>query len=155
MYKVHRITLTDADREHLTEITRRGTAKARDIRRAQALLRAARGQTDATIAEAIGVHARTVARWRERAATHGVTQAIVDRPRPGAKRLLDTVAETALIATACSAAPDGHARWTVRLLADRLVELEVVPSVSYETVRRTLKKTFSNPGASNTGACPT
>lgn len=155
MYKVHRITLTDADREQLTELTRRGTSKARDVRRAQALLRAARGQTDATIAEAIGVHPRTVARWRERAATDGVTQAIVDRPRPGAKRLLDKVAETALIATACSDAPDGHTRWTVRLLADRLVELEVVPSVSYETVRRVLKKTSSNPGASSTGVCRT
>lgn len=154
MYKVHRIILTEAEREQLTELTRRGTAKARDVRRAQALLRAARGQTDTTIAEAVGVHARTVARWRERAATEGVSHAVVDRPRPGAKRLLDTVAETALIATACSDAPDGHARWTMRLLADRLVELEVVPSISYETVRRTLKKTSSNPGASSTGACP-
>jgi transposase len=154
MNKVHRIVLTNAERDQLTEITRRGTAKARDVRRAQALLRAARGQTDATIAEAVGVHPRTIARWRERAATDGVGPAIIDRPRPGAKRLLDTAAETALIATACSDAPDGHARWTMRLLADRLVALEVVPAISYETVRRTLKKTSSNPGASNTGVCP-
>lgn len=153
MYKIQRVTLTDTEREQLTEMTRRGTAKARDVRRAQALLRAARGQTDAVIGAALGVHPRTIARWRERAATHGVTQAIVDRPRPGAKRLLDTVAEAALIATACSDAPAGHARWTLRLLADRLVELEVVPSVSYETVRRTLKKTSSSPGVSSTGVC--
>jgi transposase len=151
----HRVTLTDAERASLTELTRRGTAKARDVRRAQALLCAARGQTDAAIGAAVGVHPRTIARWRERAVTPGVAQAIVDRPRPGAPRLLDTVAEAALIATACSDAPDGHARWTVRLLADRLVALEVVPSVSYETVRRVLKKTSSNPGASNTGVCRT
>lgn len=153
MYKLHQVRLTAVERQALTELTRRGTAKARDLRRAQALLLADRGQTDAAIGDTVGVSPRTVARWRERAATEGVSQAIVDRPRPGAPRLLDTVAEAALIATACTDAPDGHARWTLRLLADRLVELEVVPAVSRDTIRRTLKKTFSSPGASSTGVC--
>ncbi|MDQ3549449.1 MAG: helix-turn-helix domain-containing protein [Chloroflexota bacterium] len=80
---------------------------------------------------------------------------MVNPPRSGAKCLLDTVADAALIATACTNAADGHARWTMRLLADRLVELEVVPSVSCETVRRTLKRTPSHRGAGSTDVCQT
>lgn len=140
MRKQYVITLTDAERATLTGMTRTGTQRVYRLRRAQMLLLAARGRTDAQIAAQVEVHPRTVARLRERAATHGVLAALEDRPRPGVARKLDDLAEAVLVATACATPPDGQARWLTYALADRLVALDIVDSISAQTVRRALKK---------------
>lgn len=85
---------------------------------------------------------RTVERVRQRFVEEGVDAALSERPRPGKSPLLDAKQEAYLIATTCSTPPDGRARWSVRLLADEVVRLSIVDSISRETVRRTLKKTF-------------
>jgi len=103
--------------------------------------------TDDEIAEAVEVNRSTVERVRIRCVEGGVAVAL--RPRPSRQvhpRKLDGVQEAHLVALACSPAPKGRARWSLRLLADKLVELEVVDDVSYETVRQTLKKTNSSHG---------
>ena len=137
----HRVRLTDADRTTLIGLTRRGEASARRITRARILLLADRGTTDRAIADALDVHPRTCQRLRQRACQDGVLAALDDRPRPGAPRLLDDIQAAHLIALACSDAPDGREDWTMQLLADRLIELRIVDSISDETVRRTLKQT--------------
>jgi transposase len=152
MPALYRVRLTRSERADLTAFTRRGTANARAIARARALLLADRGLDDPTIATATGQSTRTVQRTRRRCVEQGVDAAIHDRPRPGAPPLLDGAQEAFVVALACTEPPDGHACWTLQLLADRLVELAVVPSISDETVRRTLKKTTSNRGGSSTGA---
>jgi transposase len=110
-----------------------------------------RVRSDRQVAELCGVSARTVARVRERFARDGFAVALQGRPHPGSAPKLDSAQEARLIALACSAPPAGHARWSVRLLADRAVELEAMPPLSRELVRTTLKKTGSSPGAANGG----
>ena len=113
------------------------------------------GRRDVEIAAAVGCCTTTVETIRKRGVTEGVEAALHERSRPGGAPLLDSAAEATLIALACSAGPAGRGTWTMQLLADRLVALEVVPSISDETVRRTLKKTASNPGSVRNGALPT
>ena len=137
----HRIRLSDAERATLIDLTRRGETNARRITRARVLLLADRGSTDRAIADALNVHPRTCQRLRQRACQHGVLAALDDQPRPGAARLLNETQEAHLIALACSDAPDGREQWTMQLLAERLVELSIVETISDETVRRTLKQT--------------
>lgn len=137
----HRVRLTEDQRTDLIALTRRGESHVRRITRARILLLADRGTTDRAIADALDVHPRTCQRLRQRACQEGVAAALDDRPRPGAPRLLDDRQEAHLIALACSDAPAGHDRWTMRLLAERLVALEIVPTISDETVRQTLKQT--------------
>ncbi len=148
-YRVH---LTSAERQHLSALTRRGSASARTIRRARTLLLADTGQPDAAIATAVGVSARTVQRTRQRAVQAGVLAALAERPRPGKPRALSAAQEVALVTLACSDPPTGQPVWTLRLLTERLIELAVVETISDETVRRTLKKTNSSPGACSSGA---
>ena len=130
---------------------RSGEWPARKVIHARILLRADAGETDVEIAEAVEVAEATVSRVRKRFAEGGPDPlgAALDRkpqpPRP-AKRVLDGDAEARLITLACSDPPDGHGRWTMRLLADRMVQLEYVGAVSDETVRRCLKKTRSSRG---------
>jgi transposase len=150
--KRYRVTLTDAEREELDRLISSGEAAARKLAHARILLHAdtppdARGAFDADIAAAVRVSESTVARVRQRFVEEGLEAALVPRPStaPHATKL-DGRGEARLIAAACSAPPAGQNRWTLQLLADRLVELKVVPSISYETVRRTLKKTSSSPG---------
>jgi len=154
MYKKYRIRLSPEQRQQLLDLTRCGSTTAQRVRRAQTLLMADSGLADRAIGEILHVHPRTVERTRQRAVDDGVEAALVDRPRPGAERLLDADDELALTVLACSAPPDGREHWTMQLLADALVELEVVPAISDETVRRALKKTISNPGRSSSGVCP-
>ncbi len=137
----HRVRLSADDRTNLIAVTRRGEASARRITRARVLLLADRGTTDRAIADALDLHPRTCQRLRQRACQEGVPAALDDRPRPGAPRLLDDGQEAQLIALACSDAPDGRDRWTMQLLAERMVTLEIVPAISDETVRQTLKQT--------------
>lgn len=141
MPALYRVRLTPEQRQHLTTLTRRGQAGARTIARARILLLADRGLRDAEIATAVGVHPRTVVRIRRRAVEDGVNAALHDRPRPGGRPTLAPDQAAYLVALACSDPPVGRTTWTMQLLAERLVELEVVERISDETVRRTLKKT--------------
>jgi transposase len=139
--KKYFINLSDAERHELLELTRKGELKARKMKRALILLKADEGLSDPQIMAVIHVSRPTVERIRKRFVEGGLERALNEDPRPGQKRKLNGRGEAQLIAVACSQAPDGHEHWTLRLLADKLVQLEVVDSISYETVRRTLKKT--------------
>jgi len=138
--KKYVINLSAEEQQHLTELTRKGSVKARQFKRAMILLKANEGLTDAQIMAAIDVSRPCVERIRKRFVEGGLERALNEDPRPGQRRKLDGRGEAQLIATACSQAPEGHDHWTVRLLAGRLVELGVVESISHETVRLTLKK---------------
>lgn len=140
MRKIYVVTLTDNERTTLLDLTKKGTTSARKIARAHILLQAADGASDQAIADALHVGRATVERTRKRFVEGNLDKALTDLPRPGAKRKLDGKQEALLIATACSTPPEPRARWTMQLLADKLVELTVVESISDETVRRTLKK---------------
>jgi transposase len=139
--KTYLINLSDADRTQLEEMTRKGSLKARQFKRAMILLKANEGLSDPQIMAALHVSRPCVERIRKRFVVDGMERAMNEDPRPGQKRRLDGRAEATLIATACSDAPEGHNHWTLRLLAGKLVQLGMVETVSYETVRRTLKKT--------------
>lgn len=138
--KKYLINLSAEEMQQLSELTRKGTVKARQFKRAMILLKAEEGLTDAQIMSAINVSRPCVERIRKRFVEGGLERALNEDPRPGQRRKLDGRGEAQLIATACSQAPEGHEHWTVRLLAGRLVELGVVESISHETVRLTLKK---------------
>ena len=139
--KMYLINLGDEERQTLLEMTRKGEIKARKFKRAMILLKADEGLTDQRIMAALNVSRPCVERIRKRFVANGIERALNEDPRPGQKRKLDGRAEATLIATACSDAPEGHDHWTLRLLADKLVQLGVVDTISHETVRRTLKKT--------------
>jgi len=141
-WKKYVINLSDEERQQLLEMTRKGTLKARQFKRAMILLKADEGLTDEQIVAALNVSRPCVERIRKRYVSDGIERALNEDPRPGQRRKLDGRAEATLVATACSDAPEGHEHWTLRLLADKLVKLGVVETVSHETVRRTLKKTI-------------
>lgn len=156
MRKQHRIALTPTQRAEATAVLNRGTASALTARHARILLEAdeavrRRVRGDRQVAELCGVSARTVARVRERFATDGFAVALHGRPHPGAAPKLSADQEARLMALACTAPPPGRARWSVRLLAERVVALEAMPPIGRELVRTTLKKTASSRGASNGG----
>ena len=140
------VDLEDEERARLRDLVRRGKLSARKLTRAHILLRADEGAVDTAVAEALHVHVATVGRTRRRFVEGGVDWALSERPRPGAARKLDVKQEAYLIALACSKPPEGRNRWTLRLLADRLVKLEIAPDISHETVRQTLKRGSSSPG---------
>ena len=146
--KKYVVRLTEEERCGLESMVRKGNAAAYRIRHANVLLKAdadGPGWTDERTAEAFGCHPRTVENVRRRCVLEGLEAAIVRRKqeRPSRERRLDGEGEARLVALACSAPPDGRERWTLKLLADRLVVLEVVDSICDQTVRRTLKKTRS------------
>ncbi len=143
--KKYIVDLTDAEREQLQQLLRSGKHPTRKVTRARILLKAADACTDEQIATALGVGRATVERTRESFVERGL-EALNERPRPGKQPKLDAKAEARLIAEACSDAPEGQLRWTMQLLADRLVELRLVETISDETVRRRLKKTSSSRG---------
>jgi hypothetical protein len=146
MSKKYVLKLTAQEREELTRLVRKGHVAGWKARRAQALLKCDQGPegpawTDERIAEAFGVTARSLESWRKRAVEHG-PMALLQRKRrtTSAVAKLGGENEARLTALACSGPPKGLARWSLRLLAGRLVELRVVEAVSHETVRRALKK---------------
>lgn len=143
------VQLSEEEREQLRTISRTGKQSARVIQRAQILLWSDAGKQDKEIIERLGCAAMTVSSTRERWVQE---KRLEDLQRKGSKPMLDGKQESLLIALACSDAPEGRAEWTMQLLADRLVELKVVDSISDETVRRTLKKTSSSRGKKNSGA---
>ncbi len=142
--KRFKVELTDEERAELRLLIRRGTAPARMIRRAHILLRASEGAFDHDSAAALHVAENTVQAVRRRFAEapsgERLQAALYDRPRPGSQPKLDTKGEARLIALACSAPPEGRTHWTMQLLADKLVALEIIDHISDETVRRTLGK---------------
>jgi len=149
MKKKYIVRLSNEEREQLEELTRKGKAAAYKIRHAHILLKAdADGPnwTDEKIAEAFSVTVRTVELVRQRLVEQGLEVALnrKKQERPSKYRKFDGEKEARLIALGCSSPPEGYARWTFRLLADKVVELKIVESVSPETVRQTLKKTRSN-----------
>ena len=143
--KKYLVDLSDAEQQELQQLIRRGKHSSRRVTRARILLKAAAGCTDEEIVAALGVGLATVERTRKRFVECGL-EALDEKPRPGSKPKLDAKAEARLIAEACSAAPEGREHWTLQLLADRVVELKLAESYSYEAVRRVLKKTKSSRG---------
>jgi transposase len=157
--KKYKVTLTAEERQHLSALIAVGKAAAMKLAHARILLKADAADggpawPDERIAQAVEVGVATVERVRQRFVEHGFDAALVRKKqdRPSRERKLDGAAEARLIALACSAPPKGRACWTMQLLADQLVELEVVDSVSDETVRRTLQKTRSSRGRRSSGA---
>ena len=146
MPKKYIVRLSDEERQQLTELISKGKTAAYKIRHAHILLKAdADGPawTDERIAESFAVSLNTVMGVRQRLVEQGLEAALTRKKQahPSRQPRLDGEGEARLIALRCSAPPDGHARWTLRLLADQAVALEIVEAISYETVRRTLKKT--------------
>jgi hypothetical protein len=144
--KKYIVRLTDAERDQLEDLVGKGQAPAYKIRHAHILLKAdAEGPcwTDQAIADAFSCHRGTVEGIRKRFVEQGLQGALgrKKREKPPRERILDGEGEARLIAVACGQPPEGRTRWTLALLADKLVELNVVESISYQTVRRTLKKT--------------
>ncbi|MEI2616282.1 MAG: helix-turn-helix domain-containing protein [Thermomicrobiales bacterium] len=150
--KQHVVRLTAAERTELRQLIETGSAHARRLKRARILLKADASiagprWTDVQIAEALECSPRTVARLRERCCREGLAASLGRRPSTRVyRRRFDGAAEARLTTLACSPAPAGAARWTLRLLADTVVEQEIVPQVCPETVRMTLKKTSSSRG---------
>jgi transposase len=152
MAKKYRVTLTDDERAMLTALITSGSAPARTLTHARILLKADQAPagpawTDEAIRDALDVGLSTIARVRERFVEESIESALHRRsgPREGA-RLLDGSQEAHLLALACSTPPTGQERWSLRLLADKMVELEYVADVSHETVRQVLKKMNSSRG---------
>jgi transposase len=149
--KKYKVTLTADERQSLHALVAAGKAAAKKLAHARILLKAdaapdGPGWTDERIAEAVEVNRTTVEQVRQRFVEQGLEAALVRKKqdRPSRERKLDGDGEARLIALACSRPPRGRAAWTLRLLADRLVELEVVDAISTETVRQVLKKTNSS-----------
>ncbi len=146
MNKKYIVRLTQEERSQLTAVISKGITQAYRIRHAGILLKIdANGPNwrDEDAAKAMECSPTTVRNVRQRFVQQGIEAALERKAQqaPSRQRLLDGAAEARLIAESCSSAPEGRARWTLRMLADRLVELEVVESISHETMRRTLKKT--------------
>ena len=147
------VKLTEEERQQLEAIVRKGKSAAWKIQRAQALLKMDQGPdgpgwNDARIAEAFGMSVRSLESWRKQAVEEGPESLLERRYQPTrpSLRKLDGEGEARLTMLACSRPPGDRAHWTLQLLADQLVELQVVDAISDETVRRTLKKTTLSPG---------
>lgn len=155
--KTYRIFLRLKERKQLQALVHKGMRKARVINRARILLmadeRVKEGwKSDREICKALGISLRMVAATREKYWRFGLRQALGEKPRSGHPPKLSGKGEALLTTIACSDAPKGRSRWTLRLLADKLVELKEVNSIAHETVRRVLKKTTSSRGRRSSGA---
>ena len=146
--------LSEEDRTQLDGLIRKGQHSARVINRARILLKADEGWSASLVAAALDTSERTVFRTKQRYVEEGLDGVLHDHPQANRYRKLDDRGEAHLIALACSDAPEGHDHWTLQLLADRMVELGLVESLSYETVRLRLKETPSSRGGSSNGAFP-
>jgi transposase len=155
--KKYIVALSFQERENLERLTTTGKSPAYKLNHARILLKAdidqeGGGWRDQDISDALDISVSTIERVRQRFVEQSLAAAIARQPPIRTKpRLLDGEQEAYLVALACGEAPAGQGRWTVRLLADRLVELGYVESISHETVRQVLKKTNSSPGCKNAG----
>jgi len=157
----YRVTLTEQEREGLEALTRNGKTGAKKFIHARALLLCDAGPegpgwTVANVAEALGVTSRTIEHLKQRFIEEGIEVALERKSRemPSRDVIFDGAFEARLIALACSETPEGYERWTVRLLADKAVELKFASSVSHMTVQRVLKKTKLSLTSANTGKSP-
>ena len=140
-YPVH---LTDEERTALTQFVSRGQKSAREITRARTLLLTHEGKTDAEIMALLGISRPTIGSTRRRHAENAAVPILLrlqDAPRDGRPIKVDSRVEANISLIACSQPPEGSARWTLHMIADRLVKLEIIDTISHERVRRTLKKT--------------
>lgn len=157
MAKKYRLRLSAVEREELEGLLRKGRRSAQVQRHARILLHADENQpgggwSDERIAAAVGAAVSTVQRVRQVSVEHGLVHALERKPADRVyPRRLDGAGEAQLVRLACGEAPAGRARWTLRLLADKLVALDVVESISHEAVRQTLKKTICSPGGNASG----
>lgn len=154
MKHLYHIKLDKAQHDELENIVRRGQANIHTYRHAFILLKAAAGQTDQKIAQALQISQRTVLRCRQRFCQAGLAAALYNKKPSGPAKKYDEGVEAFVIATACSPAPVGQARWTLRLLASHLVELGLGQTISPETVRNMLKKTNCSLIERNAGSSP-
>ncbi|HYH65350.1 MAG TPA: helix-turn-helix domain-containing protein [Urbifossiella sp.] len=152
MRKKHFVSLTVGQRAKL-EARFAGPLTLRQRNRVQILLRADAGETDADIADDLGITPHTAANVRKRFAADGLEAALTEKPRSGGPSKLDGKAEAVVVALACSPTPEGRTTWTAKLLASKLVELHVVAAVSEDTILRVLKKATSSRGRRRAGAC--
>lgn len=155
--KKYIVRLSVEERQHLIDLVRKGKVAAYKRRGAQILLKADIGKEgpgwkDEQIVETLGVSVRTVERVRERLCRLGFEKCLLRVRGKARRRRLDGAQEAQLITLVCSSPPEGSARWTLRMLADKMVELEYIDNVSYETVRQVLKKTKLSPGRKKSGA---
>lgn len=139
--KKYHVNLEAEERSTLLEMTRKGKLSVRKMKRAQILLKADEGWKDGDIIKALNTSRSTVERTRRRFVEGNLEKALNEDPRPGQRTRLDDKAQAHLVAITCSDAPNGRDHWPLRLLADQLVELGYVQSISHETVRQQLKKT--------------
>lgn len=154
MRKITPIELSAPDRAHLEKFIGSGSAQARLIKHANVLLKLAVGWTPQQIAEAFELDPRTVFRLKARFLKEGLAAILKDKPRSGAPKRINGNHKAVIIATTCTTPPAGHSRWTLRLLADKMVELAVVETISHTTIADILKKTNSSPGNTTPGASP-
>ena len=148
------VDLTDEEQGNLLDVIRKGKTTARRVARAHILLRAAAGASDEEIAETLHLGLSTVHRTRQRFVDEGLTAALSERGRSGSPPVLTGKQAAFLVALACSTPPAGRQRWTMRLLADRFIELRQIETISPNTVHRVLKKTTSNRGNAKNGVFP-
>jgi len=148
------VDLSEDERGELLRLIRKGRVAARRVTRAHILLHADEGQADEAIASALHTNRSTVERTRRRFVEEGLEAALTEKPRPGAAPVLNERGEATLLALACANPPTGRAAWSMQLLADELVQRQVVGSISDETVRRVLKKKNWRPGFASAGASP-
>jgi putative transposase len=151
MAKRYRVTLSADERERLERLSRQHTASVRMVRRAQALLLAAEEKTDEVIAEHLRMGVATLERLRRRFVEEGLEASLRERPRPGARPKLGPKERAYVVALACTKPPEGRHRWTMQMLADRVVELELVPDITDEAIRLLLKRTSSSRGSTSSG----
>ena len=135
----------------LQQMLTKGKQSVRSLKRAQVLLALHQGKTPSAVAQLVSVSPAMVYNIRNRYVAEGLAVALSEKPRPGQPSKFDKAAQAHLTAIACSQAPDGRSRWTLRLLADRLVELRLVDSISHQAVGEQLKKTCLSPGSSSSG----
>jgi transposase len=152
--KIYIVDLNEKERAYLLDLIKTGEHAARKLNRARILLLADEGKADREIAEALHTGTATVQRTRQRFVEGNLEGALNEKRRPGAQKKLDQKGEAILEALAESKPPEGRKRWTLQLLADRLVELQVVESISYETVRQEVKKRDFSFGPRKSGASP-
>jgi putative transposase len=149
MKKEH-VRLSETDRTYLENLIKKGRLAARTYKRAIALLELDRGRTFTEVGQIVGVTKQTASIWAGKYKETGLA-CLTDKPRPGRPTVIDGLARAKITALACSDAPEGYERWTLRLLADKAVELEIVEAISYMEVSRILKKTNCSLIASATG----
>jgi putative transposase len=151
----HPVMLSAQERNELQAFVSRGKRSAREINRARILLLADEGKKDAEILQVLGVSRSTVhtvrKKYGKREHKH-ILDFLQEEPRSGAPIKIDSRVEAHVTMIACSDPPEGSARWTLHMIADKLVQLKAIDSISHESIRRTLKKTNSNRGSRNNGA---